>query len=387
MKLKILADENIPYATEVFGSLGEVTLLSGRKITRETLAGVEALMARSITPVNAGLLEGSSVKFVGTATIGFDHVDTDYLASKGIAFSSAPGSNSNSVSEYIVSALLVLSQKSGKPLEGSSLAVVGVGNVGSKVVQKAEALGMQCFLNDPPKRRETGDKKYLPLNEAVKTADFVTLHVPLQKDGIDKTLNMADKKFFSSLKEGAVFLNTSRGQVVVEEDLREAIDSGQITAAVLDVWQNEPEINPEMVHQAALATPHIAGHSFDGKVNGTIVIYEALCRWMGKKPEISARDFLPPTPVPQIDLRNSTKEDEAALRDAVSALYDIRFDDKVFRDTIQKADGRGKAFDLLRKNYPKRREFTYTELLLDESRSALASKAKGLGFIIRGKND
>ena len=208
--LKILADENIPYVRECFGSAGQVELLSGRLMTAEAVREADAVLVRSITKVGAELLEGSRVKFVGTATIGFEHVDVDYLKSKGIGFASAPGSNANSVAEYIVAALLSVGKKKKIELEGKSIGIVGVGNVGSRVERKVEALGMKAYLNDPPLKRKTGDEKYLELEELF-GCDFVTLHTPLTFEGVDKTFHLVSEEFLRSLKDGCVFINTARG--------------------------------------------------------------------------------------------------------------------------------------------------------------------------------
>ncbi len=318
-ELKIVVDENVPYARETFGSLGSVTLVHGRKINPDHVRQADVLIVRSITRVNEDLLGGSRVRFVGTATIGVDHVDLGYLQRKGVAFYSAPGSNANSVSEYIVAALLLAADRTARRLEGCTIGVVGVGNVGSKVVQKAEALGMRCLLNDPPKQRETGDPKYLPLEALFRESDFISLHVPLERQGPDATINLAGTAFFRSLKPGSVFLNSSRGQVVDEAALKAALFDQRVRLAVLDVWQNEPGIDPDMARHAFLATPHIAGYSFDGKVAATGMLYEAVCSWLGQAPLVDWRGLMPPPPVPTVDLTGCAGSEEDLLRTAVLA--------------------------------------------------------------------
>lgn len=379
MALSIVVDENVPYAAETFGRLGSVSLFPGRGITPAQVRTADALIVRSVTRVDRALLEDAAVRFVGTATIGFDHVDKRYLDERGICFVSAPGSNANSVSEYITAALLQMAARQSVRLEGRTLGVIGVGNVGSRVVDKSEALGLGCLLNDPPKLRESGDVRYLPLDKVLRESDVVTLHVPLNKEGPDKTLGMADDTFFAQMKRGAWFLNSSRGRVVDEAALARALDSGRIALAALDVWQNEPNIDPAMVDRVFLGTPHIAGYSFDGKVAATVMLYEALCHWLGGAPEVRLDELMPPPPVERIDLRQPPVDDEAALRLAISQIYDIQRDDRELRRASKAGEHRGAEFDRLRKNYPKRREFQNTTVLLGRS-PALERKARGLGF-------
>jgi erythronate-4-phosphate dehydrogenase len=400
-RLSILVDENVPYALESFGRFGTVRVLPGRRITAADVQHVDVLIVRSVTRVDEALLAGSPVTFVGTATIGCDHVDVDYLRGRGIAFASAPGSNAISVAEYIVAALLLSARARKTPLEGSTMAVIGVGNVGARVVEKALALGMRCVLNDPPRQRNSGDPAFVALDEALSQAEYVTLHVPLEHAGPDATVGLAGRAFLDKMRPDAVFLNTSRGAVVDEEALAAALDSGRVSHAVLDVWQREPDIDPQMVRRAFLATPHIAGYSFDGKVAATAMLFHALCRWLGAagppafartlrragrtRPTCSDLDLsslLPPPPVPRVDLRERTENDEDLLHAAVSAIYDIKEDDRALRDVFVNAarDTAGAQFDLLRKTYKQRREFCHTTVLLPGERDALFRKMASLGF-------
>lgn len=379
--LSILVDENVPCARETFGRLGTVRFLPGRQIRGADVRDADILIVRSVTRVDAALLDGAPVRFVGTATIGCDHVDLPYLAGRGIAFASAPGSNANSVAEYVVAALLRSAHARGRPLAGATLAVVGVGNVGSRVVAKAEALGMRCLLNDPPKQRQTGVPAYLPLDRAIEGADYVTLHVPLERHGPDATVGLAGSRFFDIVRHGVVFLNTSRGAAADEEALAGALDSGRAAQAILDVWQHEPAIDPAMVDRAFIATPHIAGYSFDGKVAATLMLYEGVCRWLGR-PDQAAIDLsaaLPAPEVPRIDLTGRRDPDEALLRTAVEQVYDLAGDDRRLRDAMGQP-GAAAGFDRLRKQYPRRREFPHTTLVIDGSRDSLIRAAARLGF-------
>jgi len=359
--MKIVADENIPFAREAFSGIGEVELVSGRNIP--PLRDVDILIVRSITKVNEELLAGSAVKFVGTATIGIDHIDLDYLRENGIGFASAPGSNSNSVAEYVTAALLTYAEDSGTELEGKSIAVVGVGNVGSKVVKKCEALGMTVLKNDPPLAEETGDPSFLEI-EDVLGADFVTVHVPLTKEGRHPTYHMVDGDFLGAVN--GVFLNTSRGSVVDERALMSALGKN-VRAAVLDVWEHEPHVNRELAGMV-YGTPHIAGYSFDGKVNGVRMIYEAVCDYFGLERTWNAADFLPPGK--RIECSGDSEED--VIRDAVRRVYDIRRDYDEFRRRMDE-------FDRLRKEYPRRREFHTCEVVVDGGERVRA-KLRGLGF-------
>ena len=378
--MKIIADENIPYVGECFGSAGQVELLSGRAMTAEAVRGADAVLVRSITKVGAELLEGSGVKFVGTATIGFEHVDVDYLKSKGIGFASAPGSNSNSVAEYIVAALLSVGRKKKIELEGKSIGIIGVGNVGSRVEKKVRVLGMKVYLNDPPLKRETGDEKYLEIEELF-GCDFVTVHTPLTFEGIDKTFHLAGEEFFRSLKDGCVFINTARGGVMDTEALKGAIKSGKLGGVVLDVWENEPEIDCELLRLVDISTPHIAGYSLDGKVAGMIMIYEAFCRHFGLEADKGVEDFLPEPEVGEIDIDLASGDEQELLRGTVQGVYVINRDDFNTREIAMVAEAeRGKFFDGLRRDYPVRREFQNTRVLLKSPSESLSKKLSSIGF-------
>ena len=262
--MKIITDENIPFVKETFSRIGEVRTVPGRDISFNLIKEADILLVRSVTRVNKELLEGTPVRFVGTATIGTDHIDEDYLKAKEIALASAPGSNANSVSEYVIASLLTLAKRMGFSLKGKSIGIVGVGNVGSKVVKKCEALEMKVLRNDPPLGRKTGDVRYLSL-DAILEADIISLHVPLTYEGQDATYHLVDKDFLSKMKNRSILINTSRGDLVEEEALLEAIRGKKLAGVILDVWKNEPNINTELLEIIDLATPHIAGYSLDGK--------------------------------------------------------------------------------------------------------------------------
>lgn len=378
--MKIIADANIPFVQECFSSIGNVEVFGGREITRAIVADADILLVRSITPVFADLLTGSNVRFVATATIGFDHVDVDFLRRQHIGFASAPGSNANSAAEYVIAGLLEIGKKHRMRLEGKSIGIIGVGNVGSRVAKKCEALGMQIFLNDPPLYRQTDDAKYLPI-QGLFGCDFITMHTPLTFEGIDKTFHLADRKFFESLKQGCVFINASRGGVVDSPALKAAIQSGRLKATVLDVWENEPKIDMELLKIVDIGTPHIAGYSLDGKIGGLIMIYQSVCEYFRIEPKFNTGNFLPEPEAKVIDLNQGFEDEQKALWDTVWKIYRIEGDDARLRQILNEpAENRGKFFDNLRKNYPVRREFQNTEVIIKESNRGLAEKLAGIGF-------
>lgn len=380
--MKIVADQNIPFVEDCFSSIGDVTLCSGREISQEIVKDADILLVRSVTKVNPELLEGSSVKFVATATIGFEHIDRNYLDAREIGFSSAPGSNAMSVADYITAALLALGKKKQFQLEGKSIGIVGVGNVGSRVEIKCRALGMDVILNDPPLKRETGEDKYRPIGEILR-CDFVTMHTPLTREGQDKTYHLAGEEFFSLIKKGAVFLNSSRGKVHDTEALKKAMEKGHFGGVILDVWENEPQVDPWLLKNVDISTPHIAGYSFDGKVAGLIMIYQAACEYFGLTPTKTADDFLPVPEVPVIRITNEHLKQpaEQVIHDTVQQVYVINRDDFNMREILLQPEAqRGAFFDSLRRNYPRRREFHNTRVVLPDAGTPFAKKLAGIGF-------
>ncbi|MHC4124575.1 MAG: 4-phosphoerythronate dehydrogenase PdxB [Planctomycetota bacterium] len=377
--MKIIADENIPFVRECFVSIGEVKVFTGRDITADSVADADVLLVRSVTKVDEQLLKGSKVRFVATATIGFDHIDVDYLNRKDIGFASAPGSNANSVAEYILAALLEIAEEKKVKLADKSIGIVGVGNVGGIVERKCRVLGMKIVLNDPPLCRQTGDSKYRPLKEVFE-CDFITLHTPLSFEGIDKTYHLGNRDFFGSLKQGCVFLNSSRGGVVDMTALKEAIKAGKLGAVVLDVWENEPNIDAQLLDIVDIGTSHIAGYSFDGKVAGMIMIYRAACEYFGLNTEFNEQSFLPEPQVPQLDVTLDGNEQEV-IRDTVRKIYNIRSDDRKLQGfSKEPAEKRAAFFSRLRKEYHIRREFQNTMINLKVNNQSLSDKLAGIGF-------
>lgn len=351
--LKLIVDENISFAQNAFNQFGDVTLLSGREISNKTLKTADVLIVRSITNVNEELLKDSSVKFVGTATIGTDHIDLEYLKKNNIAFADAKGCNAFSVAEYVLAALLELSVRFDFQLNSKSIGIVGVGNVGSKVADFAMALGMRVLLNDPPLQRISDERNFVSLDEIL-SADVITLHTPLNLDGIDKTFHLFDNDLLNKIKNETVLINTSRGAVINNKDLLDVISRKKLKV-VLDVWENEPDVNVELLAKTLIATPHIAGYSLEGKINGTKIIYNSLCDFLGLEKTFSFDIEKPEGNLKQL---NDSRENEILFDSLVRSIYDIKGDDSRMRK-IKKMDqaSRNLDFDLQRKNYPTRREF------------------------------
>jgi erythronate-4-phosphate dehydrogenase len=385
--MKIVADKNIPYVNEAFSGFGDVLLKAGRDITTDDVRDADILLVRTVTPVNKDLLDNSRVKFIGTATIGFDHVDVDYLEERNIAFSPAAGCNANSVAEYIVAALFVLAERYGLNLQDLTLGVVGVGNVGTKVAEKARILGIEVLLNDPPKARETGDKNYLPLDYILKESDIVSFHVPLTHDGPDTTYRMASHKLFNMMKPGSFIINTSRGAVVDTQALIHALYHGKIKSAVIDVWENEPHISTELLDCIDIGTPHIAGYSREGKINATEILYRAACKIFKKKPKWNPHD-LPSPEHSVIELPVNAGDAYAEIGKIIKKAYDIERDDRALRMIFRlPKNERHTYFDRLRNEYPVRREFYNMTVKSNGRYNHTLSTLHKLGFQLNDEHE
>jgi len=378
--MKLIVDKDIPLAGSAFGALGNVELVDAAALTRAGLRDTDALIVRSTARVDAQLLDGSRVKFVGTATIGTDHVDTEYLASRGIAFASAPGSNANSVKEYVVAALLDIAVRRSWSLKGASIGIVGVGHVGSIVRNAAEALGMRVLLNDPPLARQTGDRRFVPLDELM-DAEVITLHVPLTKGGPDATFHLFDEKRFDRMKRGSIIINTSRGSVVKGDALRNAAAGKQLGGSVVDVWENEPGIDAALLANVTIGTPHIAGYSVEGKLNALRMIRKALCVHFGIDDDWRP---VPDAAKRELEVPPGMMTAESVLHYIVSRSYDIALDDKMLRGIADRPpQERGEYFTKLRSGYRERHEFAGTAVRLPEKHGHLAGAIAALGFNIK----
>ncbi len=371
--LKIIVDENIAFADRAFNSLGKVELVPGRSISNQLIKDADILIVRSVTRVDQDLLKNTKVKFVGTATIGTDHIQSDYLKENKIVFADAKGCNAFSVAEYVIAALANLAVKLNLTLRDKSIGIIGVGNIGSKVAKFATALGMNVILNDPPLKRLGDTRNFAELDEIFE-CDIVTLHVPLNITGEDKTFHLFDFEKLKKLKTNSILINTSRGAVINNSDLLKVIDKKHLNV-VLDVWENEPDVNIELLKKIQMGTPHIAGYSYEGKVNGTRMIYDSLCNFLGAENNFSFDLPVPENSVLSIQKSGSIEE---RLNKLIPNVYSITKDDLRMREMINMPyEKRRIDFDKQRKNYPTRREFinylVFSDDLTEEEKKLLSS--------------
>lgn len=338
--MKVIIDNKIPFIQEAISQIAdEVIYAPGKDFSPALVKDADALIIRTRTRCNRALLQGSSVRFIATATIGFDHIDTEYCREAGIAWSNAPGCNSASVAQYLMSSLLLQQLIRGKQLQGLTLGIIGVGNVGTKIIQVAQELGMRVLLNDLPRQDKEGNADFNSLQTLAEECDILTFHVPLYKEGKYKTLHLADDAFFRLLKRRPVIINTSRGEVIETNALLNALENNLISDAIIDVWENEPDINLTLLNKAFLGTPHIAGYSADGKANATRMSLDALCRFFHLK-----ADYRITPPEPGNPVIHAATPAEAYLQ-----MYDPRRDSEALK-------AHPELFETLRGDYPLRRE-------------------------------
>jgi len=374
--MKIFADQNIPFATEAFSSIGEVSLFDGRTVANSDLIDADILLVRSVTKVNESLLKNTRVQFVASATIGTDHIDFEYLTKQDIPFANAPASNAISAAEYTLCALLYFSQLKDFPLSDMQVGIVGYGNVGSRVKQRLDTVGIKSIIFDPPRAEQFKDVDYTDW-ESIKKCNVITAHVPLTKTGKHPTYQMFNEDFFTALPDNSLFINTSRGDAVDETVLLEILKTKPLHL-ILDVWQHEPTINPELQTQTLISTPHIAGYSFDGKLRGTEMIYQATCEHLAIKLQWQASGVLNDHESNTLEFHTSSKH---ALWDVLQQAYAITEDSQRLSNTMSLPEAeRAMEFDLLRKNYPKRREFSYFEVNMDEATKEQQAILQKLGF-------
>ncbi len=377
-KIKIAADNKIPFLKGVLDPYADVQYLNPPDISHDIIKDKDVLIIRTRTTCNSELLEGTRVNYITTATIGFDHIDTEYCKNKNIKWINAPGCNSSSVMQYIASALLSIGNKKKLNFSELTIGIVGVGNVGSKVKRLAGILGINVLQNDPPRARREGNKEFVTLDELAAKSDIITFHVPLIKEGEDKTYHMADEGFFRKFKNGKMVINTSRGPVIETEAIKSAIKSKMVHTSVLDVWENEPHIDKELLEYTDIATPHIAGYSADGKANGTSVCVRNIASHFNI--DIEKNWYPGELPVPDnpeeifIDCEN--KSEQEIFYKAIVSSYDILKDDKLLRNSIE-------TFEKQRSNYPIRREFPFYKIKTKNCTSEIKNKLNELGFQVR----
>jgi len=373
--MKIIIDDKIPYIRGAFEGVAEVVYLAGSKTTPEVVKEADAIVTRTRTICNEKLLAGSSVKFIATATIGYDHIDTDYCDAAGIKWTNAPGCNSRSVEQYIASTLMVLAETRNLQLKDLTIGVVGVGNVGSKVAQISELFGMKVLKNDPPRERAEGPAEFVSLKQVMEEADIITLHVPLNMKGEDATFHLGDAEFFSGLKKKPIVINSCRGEVVDTLAVKDSLKRGQIGAFVCDCWENEPDLDLELLAMTEIATPHIAGYSKDGKATGTEMSVHAISKYfnLGLENWHPSGVELPEQPVFELD--GSGLSEQQIISKAVLHTYDIRNDDADFRKNTEK-------FEQLRGDYPVRREFPAFTIVPKHIGEGALEILKKLGFTV-----
>ncbi len=370
--MKILVDENMPYARELFSRTGTVVAVPGRPVPQAELDDADGLMVRSVTKVNAELLSGKPVKFVGTATAGTDHIDEAFLQEQGIAFSAAPGCNAIAVVEYVFSSLLLLAERDGFLLKDRTVGIVGVGNVGGRLQARLEALGIKTLLCDPPRADRGDDGEFLPLSTLVADADILTFHTPLYKQGEYKTLHLADEALLKALKPGTILINACRGPVVDNAALLKVLEQRDDLSVILDVWEPEPELSLPLLAKVDIATAHIAGYTLEGKARGTTQVFEAWTAFLGKPQQVALDTLLPAPEFGQITLHGEL--DQPTLKRLVHLVYDVRRDDAPLR-AVAAIPG---EFDRLRKNYLERREWSSLQVQCDVE--PVAALLKKLGF-------
>ena len=371
--MKIIIDDKIPYIRGAFEDVAEVIYLPGSKTTAEIAKNADAIVTRTRTICNEKLLAGSSVKFIATATIGYDHIDTDYCDAAGIKWTNAPGCNSKSVEQYIASTLMVLAKTKKLQLKDLCIGIVGVGNVGSKVAKICKIFGMKVLLNDPPRERAEGSDKFVSLETIKNEADIISLHVPLNIKGEDATFHMGNESFFSALKKRPVLINSCRGEVIETDAVKKALKTKQLSSFVCDCWENEPDLDLELLEMTEIATPHIAGYSKDGKAKGTLMSVLAISDFFG----LGLNNWqpsgveLPTNPIIEIDGEGMNEQE--VFSKAILHTYDIRHDDKLLRLSPE-------HFEQQRGDYPTRREFPAFIVRTQRVEEKTLEKLELLGF-------
>ena len=372
--MRILADQNMPLVEEYFSDLGSVERFDGRSVKAEEIKNADILLTRSVTKVNSELLKyADKLKFVGTATIGVDHVNTSLLDEKQIMFSSAPGCNAIAVAEYVISVLFAFAQETSTNLQGKTLGIVGVGNIGKCLREKLKHSGINLLLCDPLRHKKGDFDAHVDLDQLLTQSDFVTFHVPLIKVGEHKTLHLLNYERLTQLKDNMLIINASRGEVIDNQALLEVMKTGKQLELALDVWEDEPNIELELLPFVRYGSVHIAGHTLEGKARGTQMLYQKVCALLNIPANKQLNDFLPKPVVTQVTVEDSClNEDIGRL---IHLVYDVRRDDGIMRKSLTKL-----GFDHLRKAYPVRRELSTVRV--ENCNSELAIKLSTLGFTV-----
>ncbi|RSD31274.1 4-phosphoerythronate dehydrogenase [Vibrio pectenicida] len=351
--MKILIDENMPYAEQLFSQIGEVILKPGRTLIADDLVDIDALMIRSVTRVNETLLaKANKLRFVGTATAGMDHIDKVLLKEKGIFFTAAPGCNKVGVAEYVVSVIMVLAQQHGFSIFDKTIGIIGAGQVGSYLQQCLEGIGVEVIINDPLKEGAGDSRTFTSLNLLLEQADIISIHTPIVRDGDHPTHHLFNQDVLDKLRADQILINAARGAVIDNAALKTRLYKQDGFIAALDVFEFEPEVDMDLLPLLAFATPHIAGYGLEGKARGTTMIFNRYCEYLNNNLRAHENELLPKAPVPELVLQRAW--DETTLHNLTQLIYDVRKDDSLFRREI----GNNGAFDRMRKNYWDRREYS-----------------------------
>jgi len=373
--MKIIIDNKIPYIRGVLEPFAEVIYLPGNQTTSDVVKEADALVTRTRTTCDRKALEGSKVKFIATATIGFDHIDTHYCKEAGIEWVNAPGCNAESVNQYVSSALFSWSIRKGQVLKGKTIGIVGVGQVGSRIAKTCEILGMNVLLNDPPRERKEGSTQFVSLQAIQEQTDIISFHVPLNRGGVDNTYHMVNEEFLQDLRKKAILINTCRGEVFSTEAVYKARKSERLSGLIIDCWENEPDLDLGLLNLADFGTSHIAGYSRDGKANGTKRSVRAISAFFG----LGIDDWEPPgvelPDYPVIELDGSGQDEDSILAKAILSTYEIANDDQALRENPG-------LFEHLRGDYPVRREFDSYTIKAKSIETETLEVLRSLGFNI-----
>ena len=344
--MKIIADNKIPFLKGLLEPFADVTYLPSQDICKDAIMDADALLIRTRTKCDRDLLEGTKVRFIGTAAIGFDHIDTDYCQVKNIRWVNAPGCNAKAVAQYVVSSILHFCRKYKFETAQQTIGIIGVGQVGQKVERFCRLLGMNVLLYDPPRAKNEGEKNFVSLERILTESDLITFHPVLEKEGPDKTWHMGDTHFFNRLRKPICLINTARGSIVDTEALKVALDRGKVMDCAIDCWENEPDIDQALLQKVLIGTPHISGYSSDGKANGTKMVVEQLNQFFElNMPKIELQLSQPEEPSFKLN-----KNDLHKIESALLYSYNPLADTAALKESPEK-------FDEIRSNYLFRREY------------------------------
>jgi erythronate-4-phosphate dehydrogenase len=369
----IVADDKIPFLQGVFEPFAEVRYVRGDEIQKSHLKDADVLLTRSVTNCDAGLLEGTPVKIIASATIGDDHIDKKFCSQNNITWKTAKGCNALAVVQYFTASLLALAEINDIDLNGMNIGIVGAGDIGKSVADVCHSLNMNVFLNDPPRQRKEGKAGFSGLEEIRQVADIITLHVPLNPEGEDKTYHLVDRHFIDRLSKPVILINTARGPVVESEALKDAIQNCRITYSVLDVWEGEPNIDHELLQMVTIATPHIAGYSVEGKLKATEMTVNAVADFFNLPLKNRKPNSLSETQELFIECGGLTNQQ--VLQQVFKAVFDLKSEDLKLRNNPS-------SFETIRGSYKFRRENQGFVLHLRDAGSSITEIFKRLGFKI-----